>query len=283
MQSARGFEYGVRHIISHQSGKVSDVLLGILELDRTEVDFLIGLGSVYVNHQRLKDDCFISQGDYLRVHTKPRRFAIANENWRTRILFENEHFIVANKLSGIPVHASVDNNKEHFQNYLSQELGCNLLVTHRLDVPTKGLIVYAKTSIFQSAFNKLLLQREMVKIYKAIVEGQTLTPGILNHYMEPSPRAPKKVSPNFTAGWQNCSLEILDVLKLDNNLSEVKIHLLTGRTHQIRAQLGCEKSPIVGDHTYGGKRLWDEDKIELTATELRFDDPISGENHHFKL
>lgn len=283
MQSARGFEYGVRHIISPQSGMVSDILLSTLELDRSQIAFLLDLGSIYLNHRRLKEDIPISIGDYLRVHSKPRRFIMNNEHWQNRVLFENEHFIVANKISGLPVHAGVDNNKEHLQNYLAEALQCTLFVTHRLDIPTRGLIVYAKTSEFQSAFNKLLIQREMTKIYKALVEGDSLSPGILTHYMEPSPRAPKKVSREAHEGWQNCVLEILSVTEKENHRSELKINLLSGRTHQIRAQLGHEKHPIIGDHAYGAQKLWEEEKIELEACELSFINPLTGENHNFKL
>ncbi|KYG60893.1 RNA pseudouridine synthase [Bdellovibrio bacteriovorus] len=283
MQSARGFEYGVRHIISPQSGRLIDVLLSTLSLDRTEIEFLLGLGSIYLNHKRVKEDFSVSTGDYLRVHTKPRRFPLFNINWNNRVIFNDENFIVANKVSGIPVHASVDNDQEHLQFYLSKTLGCDLFVTHRLDVPTRGLIVFAKNLKFQSEFNKLLLQREMTKIYKATVEGQGLAKGLLTHYMEPSPRAPKTVSREPQEGWQDCVLEILDIKLLAENRSELKIHLLTGRTHQIRAQLGYEKHPIIGDHAYGAKKIDDIEKIELEANELSFVDPITNQKHSFNL
>lgn len=283
MQSARGFEYGVRHIISPQSGRLSDVLLGILELDLAQVEFLMDLGSIYLNHKRVKEDSSVSEGDYLRVHTKPRRFLPDDGQWSSRILFMNDHFIVANKISGLPVHASVDNRKEHLQAYLEKTLNCELFVTHRLDVPTRGLIVYAKTREFQTAFNQLLTQREMTKIYRALVEGDGLTPGILTHYMEPSPRAPKKVSAVPHEGWQDCVLEILNIKTLPAQQSELRLHLHTGRTHQIRAQLAHEQHPIVGDHAYGAHKLGEEDKIELEACELLFTNPLTGENHHFCL
>ncbi|KHD88160.1 MAG: pseudouridylate synthase [Bdellovibrio sp. ArHS] len=283
MQSARGFEYGVRHIISPQSGGLIDVLLSTLHLDRTEIEFLLGLGSIYLNHKRVKENSSVSAGDYLRVHTKPRRFPVANLRWQERVIFDDENFLVANKISGIPVHASVDNDQEHLQNYLSQALGYELFVTHRLDVPTRGLIVFAKNLHFQSEFNKLLVQREMTKIYKAVVEGQSLQTGILTHYMEPSPRAPKTVSRQFQPGWQDCVLEILNMDVLADNRSELKIHLLTGRTHQIRAQLGCEKHPIVGDHTYGAAKISTEEKIELEAHELAFTNPLTLQKHSFTL
>ncbi len=283
MQSARGFEYGVRHIISPQSGLISDVLLSTLELDKAQVEFLLDLGAIYLNQKRIRDNSSISAGDYLRVHMKPRRFPTTETNWKNRIVFENSEFIVVNKTSGIPVHASVDNIQENLHAYLEKTLQHPLYVTHRLDVPTKGLIVYAKTMQFQAAFNKLLVDREMKKIYRAIVEGQKLSPGLLTHYMEPSPRAPKTVSANAKDGWQECQLEILSSTNLPNERSELKIHLLTGRTHQIRAQLGYEKHPIVGDHAYGATKLWEEEKIELEACELSFKSPLSGESYHFLL
>lgn len=283
MQSARGFEYGVRHIISPQSGRLCDVLLSTLDLTMTEIEFLLDLGSVYLNHKRVTENFSISQGDYLRVHTKPRRFLPNDEQWGDRIIYENEHFLVANKLSSLPVHASVDNLRENLQVYLEKYLNCKLLVTHRLDVPTRGLIVYAKTAVFQTAFNKLLATRDMNKIYRAIVEGQGLKPGVLRHYMESSPRAPKTVSSQLHEGWQECLLEILTAKEISEDRSELKIQLMTGRTHQIRAQMGYEKHPVVGDHTYGAKKIWDEEKIELEACELDFTNPLTGELLHFKL
>lgn len=283
MQSARGFEYGVRHIISPQSGGLCDLLLSTLDLSREHVDFLLDLGSVYLNHKRVTENLSVSQGDYLRVHTKPRRFLPNDGQWASRVLFENEHFILANKVSGLPVHASVDNRRENLQAYLEQTLNTQLFVTHRLDVPTRGLIVYAKTPTFQMAFNKLLQQREMRKIYRAVVEGQGLKSGLITHYMEPSPRAPKTVSRTFHEGWQECLLEILNVKELPEGQSEIRIQLLTGRTHQIRAQMGFEKHPLAGDHAYGAQKLWDEDRIELEACELVFSNPLTGEFHHFAI
>lgn len=282
MQSARGFEYGVRHIISPQSGLLSDVLVGILEMPVDDILSLLDLGSIYLNHERLKKNSSVSQGDYVRVHTKPRRFIANDGKWRDRLLFINDHFVVVNKISSLPVHASVDNIKENLQSYLQSELGRDVLVTHRLDVPTRGLIVYALTAEFQTEFNKMLIHREMKKIYRARVEGTGIASGMLKHFMEPSPRAPKKVQKEFHEGWQECLLEILEVQELGNQ-SELRIQLMTGRTHQIRAQLGCEGFPILNDHAYGAQRINDQDAIELEACELEFINPLTGEKHQFKI
>nr|BFD59963.1 RluA family pseudouridine synthase [Bdellovibrio sp. CKG001] len=283
MQSARGFEYGVRHILSPQSGGLCDVLLSNLELDREQIQFLLQLGAIYHNHQRVTENSSVSSGDYIRVHTKPRRFPANDGQWLSRLVFQNEHFLVVNKTSGLPVHASVDNLHENLQSYLQQTLQQNIYVTHRLDVPTRGLIVYAKTAEFQTEFNKLLIQRELRKVYRARVQGQDLSTGLLRHFMEPSPRAPKVVSKEAQPKWQECLLEILEFSKLENNQGLAKIKLHTGRTHQIRAQLGAEGHPIVGDFAYGAEKLWEEERIELEACELAFTNPLTGESHEFKI
>lgn len=288
MQSARGFEYGVRHILSPQSGSVVLLLAELLDLQPKDVEFLIDLGSVYVNHKRIQDNSHVSVGDYLRVHTKPRRFPTPHENFLDRVLFSNDHFVVVNKPAGLPVHASVDNRKENLLAYLQEHLTCPLFVTHRLDVPTRGLIVFAKTELFQTEFNKLLIQREILKLYRAQVEGQGVSTGLQIHYMEPSPRAPKKVGAFEVAGWQECRLEILDVKNISSlhgtaPQSEILIRLLTGRTHQIRAQLGFLGHPVVGDHAYGAKKNYAEERIELEACELKFKNPLTDEEHHFSL
>lgn len=286
MQSARGFEYGVKHIISQQSGLerqlMSDVLLGNTDLDLSQIKNLLNLGAIYLNGQRLQEDFSVSDGAYLRVHTKPRRFPPNDGLWHERIIFENAHFIIVNKISGLPVHASVDNIRENVQAYLEETLKHPVFLTHRLDVPTRGLIVYGKTAEFQTAFNKMLIARELKKIYRARVSTPP-TLGLLTHYMEPSPRAPKKVDRVEHPGWQNCVLEVLSATLLADGTYEVKIHLHTGRTHQIRAQLGFEKCPIIGDHAYGAEKIWAEDRIELEACELEFTNPLTGASHHFKI
>lgn len=302
MQSARGFEYGVKHIIcppeisgGASSYLISDALLSILGFDFKQTDDLLNLGAVYKEGQRITENQMITSGTYLRIHSKPRRFPKDDGRWTERIHFQNEHFVLVQKTSGLPVHASVDNLRENVQAYVSAALQGPLFVTHRLDVPTRGLIVFAKTKEFQSAFNKALIQREVKKIYHALVEiaedSESLpTKGFLKHYMENSPRAPKHVDKIPHEGWQECLLEILEIEEKESfnpeaktKIMKLKILLHTGRTHQIRAQLGFEKWPIIGDLAYGASRNIDEESIELEANELEFTNPLTNEHHHFKL
>lgn len=283
MQSARGFEYGVRHIISPQSGLLCDVLLSNLDVDLPQLEFLLHMGSIYHKGVRVHKNLLIQEGDYLRVHTKPRRFLPDDGKWRSRLAFENEHFLVIKKIAGLPVHASVDNIRENVQAYVEAAVGYPVFLTSRLDVPTRGLLVYAKTEAFQSAFNKILIERACEKIYRAQVHGKNIPKGLMTHYMEPSPRAPKTVSTEPHEGWQECQLEVLGSRYWEEGegtgITEARIRLITGRTHQIRAQLSAAGFPIVGDVAYGAPREWVEDRIELEAVELSFTNPLTGEHH----
>jgi 23S rRNA pseudouridine1911/1915/1917 synthase len=139
-------------------------------------------------------------------------------------------------------------------------------------------LVYAKTKNFLSLFNRLLAERGVQKIYRAVVEGQKLTTGLYQHSMEPSPRAPKTVVEESRPGWQECRLQILSVKNIDDFTAQsLEIELLTGRTHQIRAQLSALNAPIRGDVLYGAKPFFAGEEIDLTADKLSFLD------HRFSL
>lgn len=270
-QYNNGFEYGVKHVLSPKSGLLKEILIAELNLSAESFTELLQLGSVYFEGKRQLADKEIAEGDYIRIHTKPRRFPANNFHWAERLIFENENFVVVNKPAGLPVHASVDNCLENLQIYLSNHLRQELFVTHRLDVPTSGLLVLAKNKNFLPLFNHLLTQRGVEKIYSARVHGLNLKEGLYTHYMEPSPRAPKVVSTKAQGRWQECRLRLFDIRDFkETNEQEVRVELLTGRTHQIRAQLSALGAPICGDVMYGAPPKYDFEQIDLEAEYLKF-------------
>ena len=270
-QRSDGFEYGVRHILSPKSGLMSDALLSSVDISAEALRDLIILGSVYVEGLRTLENKFIEEGDYARVHTKPRRFPLNDFDWDQKIIFEDENFLVVNKPAGLPVHPTVDNVQENLQKYVADFLNSEVFITHRLDVPTSGLLVLAKNQEFLTMFNHMLAGREVKKIYRARVEGLKLEPGLYTHYMEPSPRAPKRVELEPFPHWQKCQLRIFDVQSFPElSEQEVRVELLTGRTHQIRAQLKALGSPITGDVMYGARKKYELERIDLEAESLSF-------------
>jgi 23S rRNA pseudouridine1911/1915/1917 synthase len=266
--SSQGFEYGVKHFYNPKSGLLTEILFACLGLSVEETNALLNLGAVYVNNERQLKDNPISENQHVRVHTKPRRYN-CRQSWRELVVFENQDFLVLNKPSGIPSHPSVDNAIENSLTQTEQALQTKLQITHRLDTLTAGLIVYAKNQAFVKNFNIQMQNRGVEKRYVALVETTKELPAKLVHYMEASPRAPKKVSPNFTEGWALCELEILAQKKIAD-YSWVKINLLTGRTHQIRAQFANAGAPVFGDALYGAQMTFLPDAIALRACELQF-------------
>lgn len=102
--------------------------------------------------------------------------------------------------------------------------------------------------------------------------------------MEDSPKAPKNVHLlRQKESWQLCQLKA----ELVENETPGKIigrfELITGRTHQIRAQSKAMEAPLVGDVAYGAPKIYDYERIHLTATEIHFEDPLSKESIHHKI
>lgn len=267
--SSQGFEYGVKHFYNQSSGAISKILINSLSLTEQEISLLLKLGAIYVNNERHVSDKIISENNLFRVHTKPRRYS-CDHDWKSLIIYENQDFVVINKPSGVPSHPSVDNFIENSLTQVSLAMGAPLYITHRLDTLTSGIIVYAKNTAFVKNFNTQLQGRNIDKKYVALVASASELPKKVIHYMEPSPRAPKKVSAVFTEGWSFCELEIIGQKKISQGVMWVKINLLTGRTHQIRSQLSELNAPILGDTPYGSIQNYQNGFIALRACELEF-------------
>ncbi len=265
---SHGFEYGVKHFINLKSGFISDIINEILGLENEITAFLLQLGSIYVDNVRQNDNVFVQNNKLFRVHTKPRRHN-TDHPWLQRIVYEDSDYLVLNKPAGIPSHASVDNRIDNSLYQLELARNIKLHITHRLDTLTEGLIVYGKTERFVHKFNYQIQNRLVQKKYVALVQTTSSLPQKLIHYMESSPRAPKKLTDFFQEKSALCELEI-EKQSIHSDHSWVKINLLTGRTHQIRAQLSAMGAPILGDTLYGSSKAWKNIGIALRACELEF-------------
>lgn len=261
--------HGIFHFKSQGQSHLWQELAFGLNLPKNRAEWLIALGAVYVNNQRtLESELPILTQTTIRVHTSPRRFPNPG---KIQVLEENEDFIIVDKPHGIPVHPTVDNIKENLQYYLQKQIQSRVYVTHRLDTATGGILLYAKNNDFLSAFNKCLSERQVQKIYQCQTQGPILSPQILTHYMESSPRAPKVVHKQTFETGILCQLEILESIANPDGVNSYTIRLITGRTHQIRSQLGFEKNPILGDLAYGSKISLPAASIALKSTEMSFE------------
>lgn len=261
MQSATGFGCSVIH---HQV----QTRISLEELLQKHFLFhidLISLGAIYLEKERLSHSIELQPGQILRIHSRPKRYPVQQYFWPERVLAENEFWLLVHKPAGIPCHPTLDNQKENVLIQMSEALGKRLFVTHRLDVPTEGLLLLAKTTAAQTEINQIFQSSQIEKIYEA--DSPFPTPlGFYQHWMQNSPRAPKKIFSSPAQDRKECRLEILSCEKKETFYRH-KIKLLTGRTHQIRAQMAFLGSPICGDSLYGAKEA-NSDSISLKAIEL---------------
>ena len=265
MQQLEKTVFQVHHILAPRQGPLSELVCENTALSLDRFNELLEHGAVWANRLRAKSDQSVEVGQYIRVHAEPRRFPSDKIDWKATIVHEELDFLVINKPAGVPVHATVDNWRQNAIFCLEQAMGFPVYVTQRLDTATEGLLVLAKTKWFQGQFNKLLRERTLKKTYQALVE--TAVPlGELVHYLLDEPYTPRKVTREPMEGWLECRL-IVESCVAHTQGFLVEITLLTGRTHQIRAQLSDVGAPILGDTLYGSKKSNPWEPSEYTAPE----------------
>ncbi|MFM1753548.1 MAG: hypothetical protein RLZZ236_487 [Bacteroidota bacterium] len=202
-----------------------------------------------------------------------------------QILHEDNHLIVVNKRVGDIVQGDKTGDKplsEIVKEYIKEKYNkpgeVFLGVVHRLDRPTTGIIVFARTSKALSRMNELFSNRETQKTYWAIVKNRPATsPSKLVHYLKRNEKNnTSKAHSKEVPDSKLASLEY-QIIKELNNYTALEIQLHTGRHHQIRAQLSAIGSPIKGDLKYGFDRSNPNGGIHLHARKLSFTHPVSKE------
>jgi 23S rRNA pseudouridine1911/1915/1917 synthase len=259
---------GIVHFVSNRAGLWADIVSEETQLSKTQLLRLAEFGSVYLNDSRVFENGTIKDQDYLRLHTNPRRYP--RISLKDRIVLETENLLILNKPAGLPCHPTVDNLKENLWHDLQNQLNLIFFPTHRLDVPTSGLIVMTKTAEAQLEFQNLLKEKKVRKIYQATVLSPGPEVGLHEHYMEKTRYAPKTVHDQIRPNTQVCQLKILRKENRENE-AHLEIELITGRTHQIRAQLSFLGFPILGDSLYSDYHSKIQDEvIQLRCIELGF-------------
>jgi 23S rRNA pseudouridine1911/1915/1917 synthase len=203
-----------------------------------------------------------------------------------QVLYEDNHLIVINKRVGDIVQGDKTGDKplsdivkEYIKNKYDKPGDVFLGTVHRLDRPTTGIVLFAKTSKALTRMNELFSNRETKKTYWAIVKNKLPNPdGKLIHYLRKNEK--NNTSKAFIIEVPDSKLASLDykVVKELQNYFALEINLHTGRHHQIRAQLAAIGSPIKGDLKYGYDRSNPDGGIHLHARQLNFVHPVSKEN-----
>ena len=152
-------------------------------------------------------------------------------------------------------------------------------VVHRLDRPTTGIVIFARTSKSLSRLNDLFKNRETQKIYWAVVQNRPENESAtLEHFLLRNEKSnTSKAHLKEVADSKHAKLEY-KIIKQLQNYTALEIELHTGRHHQIRAQLSAIGSPIKGDLKYGSKRSNPDGGIHLHARKLVFIHPVTKES-----
>lgn len=203
-----------------------------------------------------------------------------------QVLYEDNHIIVVNKRVGDIVQGDKTGDKplsEIVKEYLKVKYNkpgeVFLGVVHRLDRPTTGIVLFARTSKALTRLNDLFKNRETQKTYWAVVknappkETDTLTHFLKRNTQNNTSKAFAKEVPES----KKASLTYTVIKKL-NHYFALEIDLHTGRHHQIRAQLAAINCPIKGDLKYGFDRSNPDGGIHLHARKLTFIHPVSKES-----
>jgi len=202
-----------------------------------------------------------------------------------QILHEDNHIIVINKRVGDIVQGDKTGDKplsdvvkEYIKEKYNKPGDVFLGVVHRLDRPTTGIVVFAKTSKALTRLNEMFSKRETQKTYWAVVKNQPpKTEDILVHFLKRNPKNnTSKAHAKEVPESKKASLDYKIIKKLDNYYA-LEINLHTGRHHQIRSQLSAIGCPIKGDLKYGFDRSNTDGGIHLHAQKLVFIHPVTKE------
>jgi len=205
------------------------------------------------------------------------------------IIFEDNHVIVVNKKASEIVQGDKTGDEtmpDRIKSYLKEKyqkpgnVFCG--VVHRLDRPTSGAVVFARTSKALERLNAQFREKETNKVYWAIVESKPLQDsGTLVHYLKKNEKQNKSYATVDEVPGSKKAILHYKLIGSSDKYFLLEIELETGRHHQIRVQLSTIGCRIKGDVKYGAKRPNPDGSISLHARTLEFNHPTSKESLKF--
>ena len=277
-----------------QAGQRLDQALAALlpDYSRSRLKTWIESGEVRVDGStmRPRDKVFGGETVLLKA-VLPEEKRAAPQDIPLVLVHEDKHVFVVDKPAGLVVHPGAGNPDRTLQNALlalDPKLAAlpRAGIVHRLDKDTSGLLIVARTLPAHTALVRMLGDRDVHREYEAICRGVMTAGGTVDAPIDRHPT--DRVRMAVREGGRE-SVTHYRVIKRFRSHTHVRVHLETGRTHQIRVHLAHAGFPIVGDKVYGGRLTLPKGASEAVRTALRefprqalhaarlqFDHPVTG-------
>jgi len=269
------------------------------EVSRSKIKSWCKEGLVSVGGAARKGSYLVHQGDEIRIAVPHKRSEteIEPEDIPLDIVFEDDHIVLVNKLPGMVVHPGagvhsgtlVNALAWHFEHLATRGGVLRPGIVHRLDKGTSGLLLVAKTDAAHAALTRQWQEGTVTKVYQALVWGiPEPAEGEIETHIGRHPKYRHLMTAEALGGrWSKTRYKLVAPF---TEASQVNVHILTGRTHQVRVHMAHLGHPVVGDALYGKNRhknlartfLQMPDRPMLHAGLLRFIHPSSGEEMTFK-
>lgn len=218
---------------------------------------------------------------------EPVEAAVEKENIPLSILYEDSDIAVVDKPAGMVVHPAAGNETGTLVNALLYAMdGLSGIggvkrpgIVHRLDKDTSGLLLVAKNDAAHEGLSRQLRARAIEKHYLAVVEGEMKeTGGVIDQPIGRSRKDRKRMDVVADGREAHTEWTLLENLR---GAALLDVHILTGRTHQIRVHMRYLRHPVAGDPLYGLKSGVDVPRLMLHAYTLALDHPVTGERLRF--
>ncbi|MBC7088318.1 MAG: RluA family pseudouridine synthase [Tissierellales bacterium] len=230
--------------------------------------------NIKVNNKKASPELVIYTGDKIQIYlsddlinklTKDEEKAL--KSFKIDICYEDENILLINKPAGKLSHSSSEKYEENVvddilsyliykKEYVPRiEKTFTPSICNRLDRNTTGLIISAKNYKTLKSINFAIKEKKITKYYKTIVSGRVKNDFVKSSYLFKNEEKNKsKIYDDYVEGSKKIET-IFKVLKTSDDFSILEVNLITGRSHQIRAQLSDLGYPIIGDRKYGNKSI----------------------------
>lgn len=227
--------------------------------------------AVKINSKKVKENYMLALDDIIQLYIHTDAIEINNclefENKKSisepiDVVYEDENILIVNKPIGLLTHPEKKDDEDTLiqraishlvKGGLTSSITFSPAVCNRLDMNTGGIVIVAKNYPTLKTINKLIRERKLKKYYTCIVKGNTPLAGEIKNYLTKNEAENKVMIHREESDASKAAHTIYRRIAVSDGFSLLRVELITGRSHQIRAHLSSIGHPIIGDKKYGDK------------------------------